>query len=361
MKKKNELKIFVFGLMLLGISACAPVGEQARYLASDQENLDNGQELVDPPEEKSPRDGLAICSKLNFEGIEWSETLPVIERDPFALALNVTGSFEGNRGFENLTGNFDGQGISMGLLQQNLGQGSLQPLLIAYRDYDLTQFSAFFSAAHSKSLLAMLKKWESRAVIAAKTLLEDNDLSTLDDPALVAEELGLDIHGTDLSFKVLLSRNQESVNWAKANALSGTKIKSDWNAQLKTLAGSGHYRSLQVGRAEVLHNRALALFDFFRLREVRSYLFFFDIIIQNGGIPAKMRSDLKKALDAQPNLSETQKLKMILEKRLTLVKAQWRADVRRRKTALINGKGVVHGTTRDFEREYCAKVFEALP
>jgi hypothetical protein len=47
--------------------------------------------------------------------------------------MALTGSFETNNSlpdcFAGLSGDFDGQGISFGVLQWNLGQGSLQPLL----------------------------------------------------------------------------------------------------------------------------------------------------------------------------------------------------------------------------------------
>jgi hypothetical protein len=47
-------------------------------------------------------------------------------------ALEVTGGFEtdGNP-WAGISNDFDGQGISCGILQQNIGQGSLQPLVKA--------------------------------------------------------------------------------------------------------------------------------------------------------------------------------------------------------------------------------------
>lgn len=340
----------------LALGACSPVGQssgsgEAALGKSGKE--DDGTPSVDP--------SLSICSKLNFEGITWSKSLPILERDPFALALNITGSFEGSRGFENLTGNFDGQGVSMGLLQQNLGQGSLQPMLIAHRDFNLSNISSFFTSAHFQALQAMLTKWETQPIIASKAVLEESGLSLLDDPELVAKESGFDGALTKIFFAAAISREQESVNWAIANVLTGTSLKADWALEFKALAGSPIYRSMQVDRAEILHGRALALFDFFEMTDVRSYLFFFDIIVQNGGIPESMRNELKTTLGKQPTLSETQRLSIILEKRLTIVKDQWRDDVRKRKTSLINGKGVVHGANRDYEKEFCAKIFVDFP
>lgn len=48
------------------------------------------------------------------------------------VALEITGDFETDGDpWSMITGNFDSQGISCGVLQQNIGKGSLQPLVIA--------------------------------------------------------------------------------------------------------------------------------------------------------------------------------------------------------------------------------------
>src|ERR1700677_1324186 len=75
-------------------------------------------------------EGLVICSPLDFTNVTWSGQLSPFQEQGLELGLNISGSFEGAAGWANLTNNFDGQGLSMGLLNQNLGQGSLQPLLI---------------------------------------------------------------------------------------------------------------------------------------------------------------------------------------------------------------------------------------
>ncbi|MCJ8277796.1 MAG: hypothetical protein MJK18_13215, partial [Bdellovibrionales bacterium] len=64
-------------------------------------------------------DDLGICSSLEFKGVTWSPELSQDDRVAFAIALNVSGSFEGHSGWSNLSNNFDGQGVSMGLLNQD--------------------------------------------------------------------------------------------------------------------------------------------------------------------------------------------------------------------------------------------------
>lgn len=53
----------------------------------------------------------------------------IIEEISLKIAALIY-SFEGSS-YTKLSGNFDGQGISYGLLQWNFGQGTLQPLLIS--------------------------------------------------------------------------------------------------------------------------------------------------------------------------------------------------------------------------------------
>ena len=76
---------------------------------------------------------LNICGRLSFQGISWPQTLPAKDRKSLATSLNLTGSYEGGQGWINITNNFDGMGMSLGLLQQNFGSGSLQPLLLKFR------------------------------------------------------------------------------------------------------------------------------------------------------------------------------------------------------------------------------------
>lgn len=51
----------------------------------------------------------------------------------------LTAAFEGG-GYTALSGNFDGQGVSFGFLQWNLGRGTLQPLIKAMHEHDPVAF-----------------------------------------------------------------------------------------------------------------------------------------------------------------------------------------------------------------------------
>lgn len=306
---------------------------------------------------------LSICSRLDFANLDWPSVVDLRERDAFALALNISGSFEGPDGWENLTNNFDGQGLSLGLLNQCLGQGSLQPLLIQMRNLYIGEMKSVLSTANFNSMLAMLNSWETTMSIndfvATEAQLRAHGFSKLDDPAMIEKEIGFnpEVH----LMANLTGKNQNSVNWAVNNLYNGSSFKSDWKTQLVALSGSAGYRSIQVAAALDLHLSALELFKTYGLTQLRGYLFMFDIVVQNGGISATAKANIMAQFKANPNWNETQKLNAILTERLKYVKAAYVADVRSRKQSLINGNGTVHGTRRDYGREYCAVFAAPMP
>jgi hypothetical protein len=298
-----------------------------------------------------------ICSDLSFDHVQWPKGTDEFYATVFGLAMNITGSFEGHDGWENISNNFDGQGLSLGLFNQNLGQGSLQPLMIQLRRNYLSKMKTFFSTSQLSSVESMLVKWNGAPVtsVMGKALSQnldpyENFVSPLDDPALL-EAAG---EPTFLQSKASSTRNGVSVNWATSNLYSGTKFKSDWLKSLTKMSGSPEYISLQIEAAKYIHNRAMNYMIKFNLKELRSYLFLFDIVVQNGSLTTSIENKYIAWEKSNKNASELTKMKQMLEYRLTLVIAKYRNDVRARKTAVLTGTGTVHGSKRDFKKEYCA-------
>lgn len=364
------MRIQRFSIILsvsLLFTGCSPM-ESTRLLTSQNspQNIDlgdlepgGGKNPVETPAGSEPWKGLTICSELDFKGLTWSKNVEIDERDPFALALNISGSFEGRTGWSNLTNNFDGQGISMGLLNQNLGQGSLQPMWIEMHADNLPVLQSIFSRTNLNSLVNMLAKWD-RTVTTAMVDVEDYGYSGLDDPNLVAADLGLDPLELQTVQSALVARNQVSVDWAKATLYNGSSFKADWSKSLKDMANSAPYRSIQVRKAEKLHEAALALMTTLKFKQMNAYLFFFDIKVQNGGLSTSVINEYKAWLAKNPGRSEETRLKKILEIRLRTVIPKYVADVKARKTALITGAGTVHGENRRFEKEFCADIDSKL-
>jgi len=205
----------------------------------------------------------------------------------------------------------------------------------------------------------MLKAWQTSVSAEDDFDLSGYGLSKLDDPQIIEEITGLN---SDHNLHAdLTSKNQNSVNWAIANLYNKSAFKPDWSTELTHLSSSPGFRSIQVASALKLHLQTMILFKTFALKQFRSYLFLFDIVVQNGGIPESGMTNIINALKASPHWSETQKLKAILIERLKYVKKAYVKDVQSRKASIINGGGNVHGERRNYAKEYCANLSESMP
>jgi hypothetical protein len=302
-----------------------------------------------PPTSPKPDPDLGLCSNLDLSEVKWPSKLSVSEWTYYAIGLNITGSYEGNQGWKNITGNFDGQGMSLGLMQQNLGQGSLQPWLIEmFRQYNSILIENFTNADY-KNLKSMLEKWQNGS-ISLSSLSPANDKTNffLDK---VTNKLDIGYVEPELT---QLGFSSDSVQWAKNNILdSKGNVSARWKKSFQELAGSYGYRTFQLAASTSIFLKAKGYFDLFKFRELRFLLFFFDIVVQNGGLYAENITEYKSWLRNNSQASEQTRALKLLEIRLKNVKNQYKEDVRSRKSAIIYGTGKVHQTNRDFAKEYC--------
>lgn len=298
---------------------------------------------------------LFICSTLDFSNMIAPRDLSDIEVNAFALGLNISASFEGVQGWKNITNNFDGMGLSLGLLNQTLGTGSLQPLLVRMLEKHEVKMKTQYSSANYSSIKTMALQWKSDTGFIVNEVVDSN-LFARDDSVLSSLDDGQVI-------EILGAAETKSVAWA-VNTIyqdsNGRTFKADWKSQLQAMAASSEYRDLQFAAARVLHNKALGYVNTFGLTEIRSYLFMFDIVVQNGGFYQKNFNDYRAFIAANPNATEEQKLRALLTSRLVQVRSEYREDVRSRKEGIINGRGRVHQTDRNFETEYCYKSIEVI-
>jgi hypothetical protein len=316
-------------LLALSLPASALGPEAERFSAESWFRAFQGLHLH-PLELRGPAE--RAMPPLDFSGVTWSESLTLDDRKALGIALNISGSYEGNSGWGNIANNFDGQGVSLGLLNQNLGQGSLQPMLIRMRDEHPDVLKAIFRPEHLKSLLAMLSRWEK----ASKLETPSPTLSILDEPVDSGER----------------SANSESVEWAEENLYDGFGFDPVWKKELVALAEHPDYVSYQIAAAEGYHQKALKYQARIGIRELRAYLLLFDIVVQNGSLYEQDLTDYEAYVKANPSATSTQKLEKLVELRIRHVREEYKADVRARKKTIINGTGTVHGERRNLPKEY---------
>ena len=324
----------------------------------NSEPILEGKESIPPPRENprpSPLIDTAptICSTLDFDDVRWPSDYTMMDQMAFSLAINITGSFEGHSGWTNLSNNFDGQGFSMGILNQNLGQGTIQPLFIEMRNSHMDVLEDAMSESMLESLLTMLEKWES-ANPTPRPLLQPNNIES--DRELVLNEDSENIDKKYAYRGLQTFSNSASVRWAKKTLYSDSKgrnFKPAWKTALKQIAGDPAYVSLQVSAAKALHLQALQSRDRLGWTEIRGYLLLFDFVVQNGGLKDKHFKKFERWFARNPQATEKRQMEEVLEIRVVDSHPKWQKDVRSRKSAIIKGLGFVHGENRDLQAEYC--------
>ena len=126
-----------------------------------------------------------------------------------------------------------------------------------------------------------------------------------------------------------------------------------WETDLTNLTTTPEYVSVQLTAAEAIHSKAVALEKQVGCSDLRCYLLMFDFVVQNGGLYSADLTDFATWVKANKTATEITRLKEIVTLRLRHVRSEFVPDVQTRKLAIINGTGTVHGTARNFPKEYC--------
>ncbi len=233
--------------------------------------------------------------------------------------MALTGTFETGKDFPEcfagISGDFDGQGMSLGVLQWNFGQGSLQPLL--------------------KEMLSKHRNLMERIFNEYLTVLET--------------VLKLD-RESQLEF---LRSIQHPVKHF---------IYEPWRGMFKSLCRTEEFQKIQIKHAQDLFEKALDLVKDFNLWSERAVALMFDIKVQNGGIrditKKQIKVEIEKIPETDRNDLEVKKMVIIANKRAEASNPRWIEDVRSRKLCIAYGKGYVHGIEIDLENQYGIRLKE---
>lgn len=220
--------------------------------------------------------------------------------------LALTGTFETGVAmpecFAGLSGDFDGQGLSMGVCQWNFGQRSLQPLL---------------------------QQMDTRHTAVLKTMFGDRyiELKT-----------------------VLAEPWDEQLAWVRQIQSPKFQIHEPWRGYFKTLGRCEEFQAIQEEQAAERFRAAVRECGNFGVTSERAVALMFDIQVQNGGFKASTRAAIMTALK---NVKEEgERMRLIAKLRAEASLPQWRDDVRSRKLCIAEGQGVVHGRHINLEEGY---------
>jgi len=211
--------------------------------------------------------------------------------------MELTGVFETSQRppecFAGLTGNFDGQGLSFGVLQWNLGKESLQPIL--------------------KELL--LNHHE-----VMRGIFKD-DLPKLEE--------------------MLAWSKDEQVAWAaRLSTIDQFNLIEPWNSYFKSLGVTLECQALQLKYAEEYYQKVEKDFYNLELTSERAYALLFDIAVQLWHVPI---DQIWADFDETGVEDEVEKLVIVAKRSAERANVKFRQDVLDRKMCIATGSGKVHG------------------
>jgi peptidoglycan hydrolase-like protein with peptidoglycan-binding domain len=265
---------------------------------------------------------------LGADGVAGSRTWQALLREPVPeppirsaplaqRCLTLTGSFETGKGppdcFADVVGDFDGQGISFGVLQWNFGQGSLQRLLRDVEAHDGAALPAAFG-----------EHWDE-----LRELLEGDENG--DRESLMA--------------------------WTRSIQDRRFRLHEPWGGMFRALGRSDAGQAAEVRQADARFERAGVMRQRYGLWSERAQALMFEITVQNGSIPPPVQAQILSDFDALPPALpaeelEVSRMRIVANRRAEAANARWVEDVRARKLCCANGAGRVHGQDYDLADQY---------
>ena len=218
------------------------------------------------------------------------------------IASNITKTFE-VRNSNQIAGNFDGSGLSLGYLQWCIGQNTLQPLLNRMdREYNAEMKSIFGTNYNT-------------------------------------------IHN------MILDTPLNQLAWAKSINNSSNNIVEPWYSDFTTLTNNQYFICIENDAKVYKIQQAMIICNEYNLNTVRGFALAFDIATQNGSITPSAQEIINAAIQQNFNMSEKQLLGVIANAVATTSTTN-SADVLARGMAIVNAQGTVHGDRLNLDANY---------
>lgn len=211
----------------------------------------------------------------------------------FNRCLQITGDYEGT-GFSLANGDFDGAGITWGIVGFTLANGELSNIL---RQID-QEFPDVFNAAFGPLATRMRR--------------------------------------------VLGQSLQQQMRFADSISIgNGSRLQPDWAEAFRKLGADPNVQGIQMERViKVYKNKADADAQALGLVEELSSALCFDVSVQDGGLSP---SEIASVQQETAGKSESEKRASIAQMVAATAKPQFRNDVLDRKMTFATGAGTVHG------------------
>ena len=232
----------------------------------------------------------------------WQQLTKTSLPDLKQRCLQVTADFEGT-GFTSAVGNFDGAGITWGIIGFTLSNGELGGILEEIRDLHPEVFKQAFG-----------------------------DLT---------EKLN----------SVLASSSAEQLSFANSISLGSSKVNilPEWKQAFFKLGLDPSVQAIQIQHTEPFLNIALRDVQRFNVLNELGLALCFDIAVQNGGIDQTETSRIRKKIDQNPPTTQLELRTIIANVVAENSRPRFIEDVRKRKLTFATGRGSVHGSQFDLK------------
>lgn len=244
------------------------------------------------------QNGLAPTGKI--DDLTWQRLTSSAAPDLRQRCLQVTADFEGT-GFTKAVGNFDGAGITWGIIGFTLSNGELGSILNEIRTTHESVFQAAFGPL------------------------------------------------TDQIVSVLRSSQAEQMSFANSISVGSSKMKilEEWAEAFANLGSDPAVQEIQLQHTQKFFDIAARDVSRFNVRNELGLALCFDIAVQNGGIDATEAARIRRKIELTPPTTQ-QDLRIIIGNVVAEnSKPRFIEDVRRRKMTLATGHGTVHSSQFD--------------
>lgn len=243
---------------------------------------------------------LPVTGKVDDQ--TWQALMSSSAPDLRQRCLQMTADFEGT-GFTKAVGNFDGAGITWGIIGFTLSNGELGSLLKE------------INAAHSDVFSAAFGDLRARIL------------------------------------SVLSSSHGEQMRFADSISLGSSKMKilEEWATAFEKLGENPDIQHIQLQHTQKFFDIAERDFSRFGLRNEPGFALSFDIAVQNGGIDQTETARIRNKIAQSPPPTERDLRMIIANVVAENSRPRFIEDVRKRKLTLATGSGTVHGSKFDIK------------
>ena len=247
--------------------------------------------------EEAVRDGDLVRVRIP----DPAELPPIGLEQALETAFSVTSGYEtsGDK-FQQVTGNFDGAGLSFGPAQVNFKTGTLEPLFEKFRQADEPALRACFDG-------------------------EDYD---------------------EWNEVLALGSWREKVAWADARSTGSRKadIAQPWKGYLQAVGRVGKFRAIMVEEILRKYGRRLlrdvqwlsTIKPEIRIDHLRCLCSLYDVAIQQGGLK-KAESEIRARVERDNPRDQFDLVRIAVEERGKRANQRWRADCISRRVGILDG------------------------